>query len=573
VINQEDTAMKTAPLPMGFARTLVAGLCLLALTLPAAAEDLGLRVAPGFRVRLYAGPDLASDVYAMTLDAQGRVVVTSRGWVKVLHDSKGTGQADHATTFATTPKGGLALCFDGRDLLFNGDGYLGRFAAAPDRDEAAGGMARISPMLSGEHGGHGIIKGPDGWWYVIGGNDAGFSKARHATLPGSLVADPTAGALLRFTPDFRHCEVVAHGWRNPYRFDFNSYGDLFTYDSDTERDNFLPWYSPTRLYHVAPGGHHGWRLPGYMRSWCRPGYYLDTVDVLLPVGRGSPTGVVCYRHDQFPQRYRDGLFYCDWTFGKVYFARLEPKGASYTAHPEVFLETIGTSGFSPSDAAVGPDGSLFIAMGGRGTRGSVFKIEYVGDDRNPPERRPGPANDLEAVLSARQPLDAWSRARWLPLAQKLGKEPFAAAVIDEKREDRSRIRAVEVLVELFRGLPERTARAAAQSKSAAVRARLAWSLGRTPCPGFQPILYDLADDSDPRVRSFALTAMTERFASLDPFLVRAYLASSLRNEDKRVYQAAAHLAARLPANEWKQLLEVVKPTITFRIRFGCWLRV
>ncbi len=46
---------------------LVAGL----LAAPAAADDLGLRVPPGFRVTLYADETLANDIYAMTLDAQG----------------------------------------------------------------------------------------------------------------------------------------------------------------------------------------------------------------------------------------------------------------------------------------------------------------------------------------------------------------------------------------------------------------------------------------------------------------------------------------------------------------------
>src|SRR6266513_5658734 len=40
-------------------------------------EDLGLRVAPGFRVTLYSDSALANDIYAMTLDSQGRVGVTS----------------------------------------------------------------------------------------------------------------------------------------------------------------------------------------------------------------------------------------------------------------------------------------------------------------------------------------------------------------------------------------------------------------------------------------------------------------------------------------------------------------
>src|SRR3974377_2352078 len=91
------------------------------------ASDLGLRVAPGFRVTLYADHELANDIYAMTLDSKGRVVVTSAGWIKVLHDTKGSGKADKATIFAKTPTGGMGMCFDGDDLYFCGDGWLSRY--------------------------------------------------------------------------------------------------------------------------------------------------------------------------------------------------------------------------------------------------------------------------------------------------------------------------------------------------------------------------------------------------------------------------------------------------------------
>src|SRR6058998_1172667 len=65
-----------------------------------AVEPLGLRVARGFRVTLFADADLANDIYAMTLDARGNVVVTSQGYIKKLSDTDGDGRADTATLFA-----------------------------------------------------------------------------------------------------------------------------------------------------------------------------------------------------------------------------------------------------------------------------------------------------------------------------------------------------------------------------------------------------------------------------------------------------------------------------------------
>jgi putative membrane-bound dehydrogenase-like protein len=516
------------------------------------ADDLGLRVAPGFRVTLYADENLANDIFAMTLDSQGRVVVTGPGYIKTLHDTHGTGKADRATLFATPPTGGMGMCFDGNDLYFCGGGWFSRYRDAGARGRADGPPEHFFPLAFSEHGGHAMRKGPDGCWYLLGGNDSGIGR-KHVTLPHSPIRNPEAGALLRLTPDCRQCEVIAHGFRNPYDFDFNAAGDLFTYDSDVERDFFLPWYSPTRMYHIGYAGHQGWRLPSYLRSWCRKDDYLDTVDILWPIGRGSPTGVVCYRHDQFPEHYRGGLFALDWTFGKVYFLPLQPEGAGYRTQPEVFLEAVGTSGFDPTDVVVAPDGSLFLSIGGRGTRGAVYHIEYVGDGKAPRKAQPKHESALQSVLHARQPLDAWSRARWMPMAVELGPEPFAQTVADETSDVPARMRAVEILTELFGGLSPATAKTGARSTSPLVRSRVAWSLGRLPCQDAGEILRGLALDSHPAVCRWALEALADQVGRVDAGNWTTLLLPNLASSEKRVRQAAARLAASLPEDAWRKL--------------------
>ena len=66
-------------------------------TVPA---EAGIQVPDGFEVRLFADNDLAPDIYSMTLDREGRVVVSSRGFVRTLIDDDGEGKADRFTTFA-----------------------------------------------------------------------------------------------------------------------------------------------------------------------------------------------------------------------------------------------------------------------------------------------------------------------------------------------------------------------------------------------------------------------------------------------------------------------------------------
>jgi putative membrane-bound dehydrogenase-like protein len=527
--------------------------------LPAAemvpANGLGLRVARGFRMSLFADTDVAPDIYSMTLDSRGNVVVSSQGYIRTLFDSNNDGRADSYTDFASTGSGAMGMCFYGQDLFVVGDGGLWLYRDADGNGVADGGPERIIELNHAEHGGHAIRKGPDGWWYVGGGNETKFTE-QHVTLSSSPVKEIEAGAFLRLPPEGGGCEAIAHGFRNPYDFDFNFAGDMFTYDSDGEREFLLPWYVPTRLYHVAQGGHHGWRLGGWQRSFARFGYYVDTVDLLAPTGRGSPTGLTVYRHYQFPPLYRNGLFFCDWTFGRVYFAPMRQNGSTYTATPDVFIEPIGTQGFAPTDVVVSRDGSLLVSTGGRKTRGGVYRVVLAGGATDAFIASNWWAtvyDDLEAVLTAPQPLDAWSRAMWEPAATRLGAPPFAAIATDGRPPPNSRVRAVEILTDLFDGLAPDTAAAGARADVPGVRARVAWSLGRAPTPNFVPLLLGLSRDRDPAVRRSALEALAERASEAGEAALDAAFADNVAHPDERVRQSAARLATYLSEAAWQNV--------------------
>ena len=70
-------------------------------------EDLGLTVPEGFTVTRYADDSLAHDIFSMTIDSLGRVVVSGPGYVKILVDSDNDGTADRAIDFADGPASGL----------------------------------------------------------------------------------------------------------------------------------------------------------------------------------------------------------------------------------------------------------------------------------------------------------------------------------------------------------------------------------------------------------------------------------------------------------------------------------
>ena len=466
-----------------------------AVGLAVAAEDadpaLGLQAPEGFQVATFATDDWATNVSAMTVDPRGRVVVAGPGYIKILHDDDADGRADRASLFADFPRSSAhGLCFDPTGphpvLLCTGDNGVWRLEDRDGDDRADPNPTRLVELGHSEHGANGVVQGPDGDYYVLCGNDAGLDKLGGLD-PSSPVAKVVCGGLLRLSRDGRRREVTAHGFRNPYDFDFNAAGHLFTVDSDNERDYALPWYAPTRLFDIAQGCEHGWLQQGWQQSWNRPPYFYDAQPRLVEIGRGSPTGVVVYRHRQFPERYRGGVFSACWTFGRIYHFPLSQNGGRYAATKETFLQTTGDVGFAPCDLAVGPAGDLFVAIGGRGTHGGVFRVRYVGGTsnvagdatpKNPPHAAPSTVDELTDVLAADQPLAAWSRARWVPTARKLGCEAFAAAMFDAARPESHRVRAVEIVAELFDGPTADEVRRAATECPPAVVARCVWACDR-----------------------------------------------------------------------------------------------
>lgn len=347
----------------------------------APAADLSwLKVPTDFAVTEFADAKLANDIYCMTLDAKGRVLVAGTGYVRHLIDTDGDGKADKAVDVIPPPKQGpMGLLWEGETLYVVTDGGLWRYTGV-DGGKTATAKPELLVKLTtgGEHAAHAVRRLPDGKLYVLCGNNTGIT-AKTITDPDSPVKNPVAGCLLRVSDDGKTVSVVADGFRNAYDFDFTYYGQMFTFDSDNERCIGLPWSEPTRVYHIVPGGNHGWMNPQHASKWRKPTYFPDVNRPTVTVGRGSPTGVASYRHTAFPVQFRDGAFVADWTFGKVWHIgpkRIGVAGNTWVATP--FLESVGENGFAPTGLGVDPKtGDLFASIGGRGTRGAVYRVTYT----------------------------------------------------------------------------------------------------------------------------------------------------------------------------------------------------
>ncbi len=526
-------------------------------------EAAGVRVPEGFNISLFADDDMAHDVHSLTFDSRGRLVVSGPGYIRFLLDTDDDGKADRVKQFVDGPKSGAqGMFWAGRSLLCSGNNGGDESGLLIYRDDNRDDKADKKPekflgaLAGGEHHVHSIQKGPDGWWYVIAGNYAGVTAAYVQGSKTTPIKNPYAGVVMRIDPKFTGGEVIADGFRNAYDFGFTRQGDIFTFDSDGERDVSLPWYRPTRVFQVTPMSNAGW----VSRSWKRPGYFLDMPPVVGSFGRGSPSGIVVYKHTQFPSKYQGAVIGLDWTYGRVIALPLEQSGSTWKSKPVVFMEGVGSFGFAPTDAEVGPDGSLYVSIGGRGTRGGVYKVTY-GKGGSKPKLAETEAERLTQILEAPQPLSSWSRTKWESRAKRLGRDPFVKTILREGMSDATRMRAMEIMTELFGGVKNNEAAAITKSKSAALRARTAWSIGRRDQNKPDPkALAAYVKDKSPLVQRFAYEAMQcaneeANWEELAPLLV-----PGLTSKDRFVRQMASRIVSKVPGKYLEKLVQAVRKT-------------
>jgi len=236
------------------------------------------------------------------------------------------------------------------------------------------------------HGTNQMTLGPDGMVYVVIGNDVVFPPAMASDspyrnpqndwlLPSSHDAghDDRVGYIAKIDPAGKSWTVVAGGFRNQVDVAFNQHGEMFTWDADMEWDIGLPWYRPTRLNHVVSGGEYGWRWG--TGKW--PNWFPDSLPSTLDTGLGSPTGLIFGTRGNWPENYRNALFMADWQLGRILMVELVPRGTTYEASSQWFLEG---GPLNVCDMEFGDDGALYFITGGRGSQSGLYRVIWTGSD-------------------------------------------------------------------------------------------------------------------------------------------------------------------------------------------------
>ena len=513
----------------------------------------------------------------MTFDNLARLLVSQEGGPVVLctdPDSRGVMQT--IRPFCTQVRNCQGMCWVKDALLLVGDGPEGTGLYRVRDTKGVGAADEVTTLHRfrggmGEHGPHAILHGPDGWLYVVMGNHSwaqvndlanntpirrwptggmGPDQGRPNTTEDVLLPRlndarghaanilAPGGTIWRLDHSGKQMSLVAAGFRNEFDAAFTPDGELWTFDSDMEWDENLPWYRPVRVCHCPPGADFVWRT-GAANT---PNYYIDSLPPAYETGRGSPVGLECYDHTAFPAKYRGCVFMADWSLGIIYAVFPQKHGASFTAKVERFC--VGAP-MNVTDLGVGPDGALYFSLGGRGTEGGVYRIVY----QNRRKSMPGGGYDPRV-----QPLSAWSRWQFDSLRDTFNvadvTRAFTQGALNFSASVHDRLAMLTALQIHDLPIDPQTLRTLARDRKAEVRAHAIWLLGVRGVKEAKSTLLEALQDDDLLVRRRACEALVR--AEIEPPVAAVW--PLLASEDRFLRTAARLVLQRIGPARWADRL-------------------
>jgi putative membrane-bound dehydrogenase-like protein len=490
--------------------------CLLLVTALAAQEPAeqslkDLRSGPGLETTLWASEPDVMNPTNLTVDERGRVWVLEAvnyrrslrrqpdlrpagDRIVILEDADHDGHAEKVKVFDQNPeiRAPLGIAVLGDKVYVSQSPNLTVYTK--DADDR---IVHKEVLLTGfggidhDHGLHAINFGPDGKLYFNQGN-TGFSVTdrsgttlQSSSYLGDALDNPSTGfyqgVALRMNPDGTHLEVLGQNFRNPFELTVDSFGTVFQTDND---DDGNAW---TRLSYVMEGGNFGYFGPLH-HSWTsdRGGHFHNELPGVVPnilrLGAGSPTGLLLYEGTLLPEAYRGTLIHAEAGKRIVASYPLTNDEAGFAATIKEVVFGGPDTWFRPSDVAVAPDGTLFVAdwydpgVGGHnmgdpnGGRGRIFRVA-------PPKHvTQTPAVDLKT--------DAGLIAAFASPAQSVRYLAHQAIVAKGAS-------AAPLLQGLWHG------------HDPLMRARALWILGGLPTVG-EPAIQEALHDADPRFRILGL---------------------------------------------------------------------
>jgi putative membrane-bound dehydrogenase-like protein len=226
--------------------------------------------------------------------------------------------------------------------------------------------------------------GPDGWLYGA----AGSTSTCRIKDPSGKAKEPIEfqQGLWRYHPKTKQFELFSEGGGNTYGLDFDRHGNAI---AGTNWGGFAMLHQMQGAYYVK-----GFSKHGPLHNPHAYGYF-DHVPYKNFKGGHVTCGGILYEADAYPKEYRGQYIAGNLLSNAVYWHKMTPKGASFTAEHGGELLEANDTWFRPVDLQLGPDGCVYVADwydkraahldpidSWDKTNGRVYRIEYVGERRD-----------------------------------------------------------------------------------------------------------------------------------------------------------------------------------------------
>ena len=344
-----------------------------------------MTVPEGFRVQLAAGEPQVHQPIAFTIDHRGRLWVAEaytypirapegqgKDKIIILEDTNGDGTLDSRKVFIE----GLNLV-SGLEIGFGGVwvGAAPYLMFIPDKDQDDKPDAEPQVLLDGfgyqdtHETLNSFIWGPDGWLYGCHGV---FTHSK-VGKPGATEQNrvPLNAGVWRYHPQRHEFEVFAWGSSNPWGVDFNDTGQAFITAC------VIP-----HLFHVIQGAryqrqggsHFDPHVYDDIKTIADHSHYVGNIgdhawwghepnvphDTSEAGGGHAHCGAMIYLGENWPEEYRNHIFFNNIHGNRVNNDLLERKGSGYVGRHGKDLLLANDKWFRGINLKYGPNGGVYL---------------------------------------------------------------------------------------------------------------------------------------------------------------------------------------------------------------------